>query len=205
MADTNLERRQEERDRGLEKRSQGTGLFRERGLPSLFNRYPDDWFSMNPFSMMRRFSDDIDRMFTGWGRTGAQENGGWAPPIEVHEKDGTLTVSAELPGLDKDNVKVEVTDNALVIQGERKREWEHAEQGVHRSERFYGSFYRAIPLPDGASAENAKAEFRNGILEIRVPVAQSKQKNRQIPIETGGERKSVGTETSKQAQASRAG
>jgi HSP20 family molecular chaperone IbpA/Arc/MetJ-type ribon-helix-helix transcriptional regulator len=87
-----------------------------------------------------------------------------APAVEVRERDGNLVVSAELPGLNKDDVKVEVTGDGLVIQGERKREQEEERGGVHRSERSYGSFYRSIPLPEGANIEQAKAQFNNGVL-----------------------------------------
>jgi HSP20 family protein len=187
-------------DLNVERRPQNRGLFRERNAflnPS--SRFPTDLFTMSPFTLMRRLSEDMDRMFTGWGGAGAQETSGWAPPIEVTEKDGTLKVSAELPGLDKDNVKVEINDDGLVIRGERKREWEHDDKGVHRSERYYGSFYRAIPLPDGALTDKAKAEFNNGILEVEVPISESKQRNRQIPIG------SVGTEANRQTQTTKAG
>jgi HSP20 family protein len=74
-------------------------------------------------------------------------------------------------------VKVDVTDCAVTIQGERRREREEEQAGVYRSERSYGSFYRAIPLPDGAIADQAKASFNNGVLEITMP-APPEQVNR---------------------------
>jgi HSP20 family protein len=74
-------------------------------------------------------------------------------------------------------VKVDVTDGAVTIQGERRREREEEQAGVYRSERSYGSFYRAIPLPDGAIADQAKASFNNGVLEITMP-APPEQVNR---------------------------
>ena len=116
----------------------------------------------------------------------------------MRERDGNLVVSAELPGLNKEDVKVEVTADGLIIQGERKREHEEDRGGVHRSERSYGSFYRSIPLPEGANIEQAKAQFNNGVLEVRVPIPKSQQKTRQIPIEAGEERKPVGSQTGQQ-------
>ena len=101
---------------------------------------------------------------------GNRELASWAPPVEVRERDGNLLVSAELPGLNKDEVKVEVTNEGLVIQGERKREREEERGGIHRSERSYGAFYRLIPLPEGANIEQAKAKFENGVLEVQVPI-----------------------------------
>jgi len=204
MAEVNLERRPDERGRGLQ-RNQG-GLFGRR-FPSLWRR-PEDEFPTNPFAMMRRFSEDMDRMFSSaWDdrEFGGRELASWAPAVDVREHDGNLVVSAELPGLNKEDVKVEVTGDSLVIQGERKREHEEERGGVHRSERSYGSFYRSIPLPEGANLEQAKAQFNNGVLEVKVPIPKSLQKTRQIPIEAGEERKPVGSQTGQQApQSSRA-
>jgi len=201
MAEANVEKRPEDRGR-LEGRSQGGGLTR------LFGHHPDELFSMSPFTLMRRFTEDMDRMFSGTGGTGGRETGLWAPPIDVRESGGNLVVSAELPGLNKEDVKVEVHEDALVIQGERKREWEQERGGVRRSERTYGSFYREIPLPDGAKTDQAKAQFNNGVLEVTIPIPESQQrKPKQITIESGEpERKPVGGETGKpQTQTSKAG
>jgi len=202
MADANVERRQEERERSLERRSQGGGLMR-RGL---FGRNPEELFSLSPFTLVRRFTEDLDRMFTGIGGTGGREAGLWAPPVEIRESEGNLVISAELPGLNKEDVKVEVNQDAVVIQGERKREWEEERGGIHRSERVYGSFYREIPLPEGAKSDQAKAQFNNGVLEVTVPVPESKRQTRQITIESGEpERKPVGQTVKQQTQTSRAG
>ena len=136
---------------------------------------------------------------------GSRELGSWTPAVEVREQDGNLVVHAELPGLNKDDVKVEVTNEGLVIQGERKREHEEDRGGIHRSERSYGAFYRLIPLPEGANIDQAKAQFNNGVLEVRVPIPKSQEKSRQIPIEAGEERKPVGSQTGQQTtQTSRA-
>ena len=147
-----------------------------------------DVFSFSPFSMMRRLSEEMDRAFSstfgltrGFGSVG--EQGSWAPAVEVRERSGNLEIIAELPGLNKDDVKVECTDEGIIIQGEKRRESESTEGGFHRSERTYGRFYRMIPLPEGAQTDKAKAEFKNGVLEIRVPAPQQQQqKRRQIPV-----------------------
>ena len=76
----------------------------------------------------------------------------------------------DLPGMNKEDVKVEVTDGHLAISGERKRETEEKTEKVYRSEREYGSFYRAVPLPDGAKLEDVKATFADGVLEVSVPM-----------------------------------
>ena len=151
-----------------------------------------DW-SWSPFRAMQRMADEMDRMFENfglgrrwenspvWGATGA---GMWAPEIEVFQKNNELTIKADLPGMKRDDVSIEVADNALTIHGERKREHEEEREGVYRSERSYGSFYRTIPLPEGAITEQAKATFRDGVLEIRMP-APPASKGRRLEITEG--------------------
>src|SRR4051794_17206464 len=145
---------------------------------------PMDFFRMNPFSLMRRMTEEMDRVFGGGGLT--PESAGdvlWSPAIEVTEREGNYVVRAELPGLKPEDVKVECTDDALVIEGERKIERE--EDGGRRSERMYGRFSRVIPLPEGAKVTDAQARFQDGVLEVTIPVAKRDEKRRQIPIESG--------------------
>jgi len=120
---------------------------------------------------MRRFAEQMDRAFNGgWGSDFGRESAGmWMPAVDVSERDGKLIVHADLPGLKKEDVKVEVTDDTLIIQGERREEHQENDGGYHRSERTYGKFYRSIPLPQGAETDKAKAEFNNGVLELSVP------------------------------------
>ena len=159
--------------------------------PSLFSLSPREFFSASPFELMRRFSEEMDRMFEGFGFSRGQGFGGgepgmWSPAVEAFERDNNLVVRADLPGLNKDDVKVEMTDDGLVIQGERKRESEEKGEGWYRSERSYGQFYRLIPLPEGVNAEQAKASFDNGVLEVSAPIPESHRRRRSIPIEIGG-------------------
>jgi HSP20 family protein len=154
----------------------------------------------SPFSFMRRFSEEMDRLFDDFGFGGNLlgpvlgreltrfgEMGQWSPQVEVFERGGQLVVRADLPGMTKDDVNVEVADDALVIRGERRSEREENEEGYYRSERSYGSFYRQIPLPEGVNAENANATFRNGMLEITMPAPQSAGQRRQLEIREGTE------------------
>jgi HSP20 family protein len=135
-----------------------------------------------PFTFMRRFGEEMDRLFGDFG-FGALGNAAWAPQVEVFERNNQLIVRADLPGMTKDNVNVDITDDALVIRGERNSEREEDEEGYYRSERSYGSFYRRIPLPEGVNAQEAKADFRNGVLEITMPAQQAaQQKRRQLEI-----------------------
>lgn len=151
---------------------------------------------MNPFGAMRRMHEDMDRMFADVFGGGGMMSGGqsagtggglgvWAPPIEVRQQGNDLVVCAELAGLKPEDVHVEVNEDALVIQGERQNQNTSDQGGVHRTERQYGRFYRAIPLPEGVNTEQAKAEFHNGVLEVTVPLPQQQSRRRQIPISGG--------------------
>jgi len=146
----------------------------------------------SPFSLMRRLSDDMERIFEDtWGarrfprlfRTPALPDTRWTPDIEAFERKGEFVVRADLPGMTKDNVKVEVLDGELMIQGERKEEKEQKEKGYYAAEGSYGAFYRAIPLPEGVKADEAKASFKDGVLEIAMPAGKLPEKHgRQLEI-----------------------
>ena len=118
---------------------------------------------------------------------GSMFGGGlFTPQVEVLERDGNLVVRADLPGLSPENVQVELTDEGLLIQGERRSENTENQGGFYRSEVSYGSFRRLIPLPEGINAENATANFNNGVLEVSMPAPQPKQQGRRIEIQGGG-------------------
>ena len=89
-------------------------------------------------------------------------------------------MSADIPGLKPEDIKLEVTDQDLIIRGERKKEQTEERRGFYRSERSYGQFYRRIPLPEGANPDQAKASFTNGELRINIPVAEPKRQHREI-------------------------
>jgi HSP20 family protein len=166
-----------------------TSLARPNVLPSVPSLLLDPlgFFDDSPFGLLRRMQQEMSRVFGQSGGTsqGGNSNPVWAPPIEVAYRDGNLVVSAELPGLKDEDIAVAIQDNAIVIQGEREVEQEEDEGGIHRTELRYGRFYRAIPLPEGAKTEQARAEFNNGVLKISVPVPQEQSNSRQLPIETG--------------------
>jgi HSP20 family protein len=152
--------------------------------PFDFMPTPTDLFRMTPFSLMRRITDEMDRAYHEL-TTNPRNAATWAPAVEVSERDGKYVVRAELPGVKPADVKLEMTDEALVIEGERKSENQETETkgGVHLTERQYGRFYRSIPVPEGVNIEEARARFENGVLEVTVPVREQRTRRREIPIE----------------------
>lgn len=142
----------------------------------------------SPIVFMRRFAEEMDRLFenfgleSGWrmprlltrGHEFLRRGTGfvpadWSPHVDVLEREGKFVVHADLPGMSKEDIKVDVSDGLLTIQGERKHEKKEEREGYCYSECSYGSFYRALPLPEGADVSKATAEFRNGVLEVIVP------------------------------------
>ena len=149
----------------------------------------------DPFGMMRRFTKDMDFLFENFGdmrfpnffnRASLPFSGytdfEWMPRIEVLQTNGDLLVKADLPGLTKDDVKVELTNDALTISGERKEEKEEKRGDFYRTERNYGRFYRQIPMPEGVKTDKADATFQNGVLEIKVPVTKAESQARKLEI-----------------------
>lgn len=153
--------------------------------------WPATGWGMAPFGMLSRMFEEMDRFFDdlGFGRgrmprprlPERQMQRGlsalWAPQIEMSEREGQLVICADLPGLRKEDVKVDLTDDVLTIQGERR-------EGRGYSERTYGSFYRSVPLPEGVEAEGAQAKFKDGVLEISIPMPRrvEQQKHKQLEI-----------------------
>ena len=126
----------------------------------------------NTFPFMRRLNEEIDRAFAfkpGFLGMAEPYQGGWSPEIEIFEHSNTFFVRADLPGLAKEDVKVQVLHDELTIEGERKLEKEETKEGIYRTERSYGAFYRRIPLPEYVKAEAAQATFKNGVLEVAIP------------------------------------
>ena len=147
----------------------------------------------DPFALMREMTSELERVFhepmwpsLHWPslRTRPAVEAAWYPEIDVFEKDNRLVTKIDLPGMKKDDVKVEVTDGQLAISGERKREAEEKGEEFYRCEREYGSFHRAVPLPEGVRLEDVKATFADGVLEVSVPLpAKPEAKARTVEIQ----------------------
>lgn len=106
----------------------------------------------------------------------------WTPRVNVEETDEQFEVTAELPGLNKGDVKIEVKDHVLTFTGEKKTENEKKDRNVHLYERAYGKFCRTFTLPDNVDVDNIAAEFKDGILRIDMPKTEE-AKPRQIEVQ----------------------
>jgi HSP20 family protein len=100
----------------------------------------------------------------------------------VCERGDKLVIQADLPGVRKEDVTVQIEQDQVIIQGERKQESSREEQGYYHTERSYGSFYRSIPLPEGIDGEQARASFRDGVLEIELPAPRQRPRGRKLEI-----------------------
>ena len=173
--------------------SQGTGLMRKSQEGSMAKRHrsglfglpltPQEMLRMSPFSLLGRITEEFDRILQPSLSESETANIAWIPTVEISQVDGKYRILAELPGLSPNEVRVEVDDDAVILQGERQVEREANEGGIRRSERQFGMFYRRIPLPEGADPEQAKAKFHDGILEITMPAPNKQTERRQIQVE----------------------
>ena len=174
---------------------QSGGPLSTRGDSALSPYAGSSGYGSGPFSVMRRISDEMDRLFENFGMGrglfqsepeqerswdagsyGAGAPSMWSPHIEVCERNGKLLIQADLPGMKRDDVHVRIEDDEVIIQGERRQEQAQNESGYYRSERSYGSFYRTIPLPEGTNAESASATFKDGVLEVTIPLPKEAAK-----------------------------
>jgi HSP20 family protein len=130
-----------------------------------------------PFGLLRRMTAELEHVFDEpffrgfeWPREFFARTAGWTPAIDVFEKDKCLVTRIDLPGMKKEDVKVELSDGHLAISGERKTEKEEKTENEYRRERSFGSFNRIVPLPKGVKFEDVKATFADGVLEVTVPM-----------------------------------
>ena len=149
----------------------------------------------DPFNVLRQMTSALDRMFDEpWtfplrvsGELKLPDVLQWAPKVDVVAKDNKLVTRVDLPGMNKEDVLVEVQDGLLMLSGERKKETKEEKDNIYREEREYGSFCRTVPLPNGVKAEDVTASFANGVLEVSVPLppAAVEPKAQKIAIADG--------------------
>lgn len=161
--------------------SEGSSLERRDPLAAAFE---------GPFALMSRLIQDMDRLFYGMSPLASRswlapqlEPQQWRPAVDVTEQDDRLIVVADLPGLHRENVDVEIRNGQLVISGERRNESEQRQGEYRMTERSYGKFAREVPLPEGVNPDDISARFEDGVLRIEIPVPATMQRQRrQIPI-----------------------
>ena len=109
-----------------------------------------------------------------------------APSLDVYVEQNDIVIKAELPGMEKDDIQVNLSNHTLTLKGEKKREEKIKEEDYFCSERAYGSFSRTLELPGDVQGEKVSASFKNGVLEIRLPVAEAaKAKTIKVKVEEG--------------------
>ncbi len=144
----------------------------------------------DPFKDLLSIQDRMNRLFdetltrTSRGECEDIARGVWSPAVDIYETEESIVLKAELPGIDKKEVSIEVKDNMLILKGERKFEKEIKEENYHRMERAYGSFQRIFTLPNIIKKENVKAKYRDGVLEIALPkIKEAKPKHVNVEVE----------------------
>ena len=190
-------------------RTASTGTARRQ--PGLVEGFPpSSTTGGSPFALMSRMMGDMDRLFLDFGfepafgisarpgsagrtshdrtaigqpgRARGLTRGTWTPTMEVFTRGHELVARADLPGMKREDINVEILDDHLVIQGERRSDREDRGDGFFHSERSYGAFARAIPLPEGTDGEGIQARFSDGVLEVIVPLPKQEERRRKVEI-----------------------
>lgn len=138
-----------------------------------------------PFRDLVRMQDEMDRIFDEFfGRPLVRTEwieGVWSPSVDISETKDNLVIKADMPGMNREDVKISIHDNILTLRGEKKQEKEEKEANYHRIERSYGSFCRSFTLPTSVKADKVKASFKDGVLNITLPKTEE-AKPKEIPI-----------------------
>ena len=155
--------------------------------PRLMRR---ELFDLPSHRLLRRMQENLDRFFGGshdWPDFfGESARLDWTPAVETYQRGNEFVVRADLPGLSRKDVSVEIGDDALTISGERTYDHDEEHEGVYRSERAYGTFRRVVPLPEGALSDSAKAAFKDGVLEVRLQApSRAVRQGRRLEITEG--------------------
>jgi len=152
-----------------------------------------------PMRELNALQSEMNRVFNAFFDEGSDAGAArrrWAPAVDLIEREDSLVLKADLPGLTEDDVQIEVRDNVLTIAGERKAEHEDKQNGYYRIERSFGRFSRVLQLPEGVDADRIAASFENGVLEVTIPKPEARQPRR-IQIGGGGNGTLEGTATEK--------
>lgn len=124
---------------------------------------------LSPVAPARNLEDYINRFFGDLGTDLGMVSRDWMPDMDVRETEGEYIVEADIPGMTREDIHLEVVDNTLTVRGERTQEEESKKGDFHRIERRYGSFLRTVEIPGGFDSEKVDAEFKNGVLKVKLP------------------------------------
>lgn len=140
----------------------------------------------DPFRDMAVLQERMNRLFNDTYGPRREDDlmnrGTWTPPVDIYEADGELVLKAEVPDMRREDIDVSVENNTLTIRGERKLDHEIKQDSFHRIERAYGSFVRTFSLPPTVDAARIAAEYKHGVLTIKLPVREE-AKPRTINVE----------------------
>ena len=141
----------------------------------------------DPFALLDELEQDMARLWgrpmAGWARFMERMPTRWAPRMDVYEKDNQMVVEAELPGIRKEDIQLDLEGSDLVIHGESRQERQIKEEDYYRTERTYGTFHRRIPLPFEVDPGQIQASMNNGVLEVRIPKpAETRSEPRRIQV-----------------------
>ncbi|HWQ23928.1 MAG TPA: Hsp20/alpha crystallin family protein [Gaiellaceae bacterium] len=134
-----------------------------------------------PFRELASFQSEMSRLLNGLFEGPGRVTQTWVPPLDVWETDSEVVYAFDLPGIPEDKISIEVKDDTLTVSGEREKTEEVKDEGYYRFERRFGSFARAIGLPQGADPDKISARYENGVLEVRVPKPEE-QRPRKIAL-----------------------
>src|SRR4030066_88158 len=143
---------------------------------------------LGPFRDLSRIPERVNQIFEealarSRGREEGLRTGMWPPAVDIYENNDSVVVKAELPGVERDQISVEVKDGILTLRGERKFEKEVKEESYHRIERSYGNFQRSFSLPVSVDQEKVTAKFKDGVLEVKLPKKeQARPKQIQVDV-----------------------
>ena len=130
----------------------------------------------DPWTRLPTLQDRINRIFEesfpAHTKEGEVSLCDWRPTVDTYEEDDTIVINAELPGVNKDDVTIDIKDNVLTIKGVRNYEQEVKEENYYRQERCYGKFHRAFTLPDAVDPNKIEASYKDGVLKIKIPKAE---------------------------------
>jgi HSP20 family protein len=148
-----------------------------------------------PMRELNSLQGEMNRLFNSFfdEGTGGGERRRWAPAVDLLEREDSLVLKADLPGLTEDDVQIEVRGDVLTIAGERKAEHEEKQNGYYRVERSFGRFSRSLQLPDGIDSDRIAAAFDNGVLEVTIPKPEQRQPRRIEIGASNGQRTVEGT------------